>query len=473
MVLFAALLGIATVGGLLVGTIGFVASYDTLSAAALTWGFAPSIADWFPIAVDASIVAFLATDLLLLMMRVPWAVLRPVAYLMTGLTIWFNASSQVKTGELVPAGAHAAMPVLFVVGVEALRHLVIKKAHLRASFDRIPLARFVVEPVSGLRLYRRMRLEGVTSWREMQERERDRRGYDQWLQRLCATEGREPTADELLPRTMARYGMTVDQALALPAEQAEQARQRAEAEEQRRRDARTRREEAEQQAARRREAAAHDTEMARLARQGETEAATAEQDAQATARRILADAQAEATRVREQAIEQARQEMAGQIEAAEKRITELNTLSEKQRERLAAARGAEEAARLENEAARKTRDTAVAEKETALAKAAKAEAAERAERLGREAEEARLATAKARLAAAETEEAALEAEARMNLSAKERTLRRLHRMAAARSMTVADLPLSEIENEFGVSTATASRYRVQAADLPREQLHAA
>ncbi|MGW0653730.1 DUF2637 domain-containing protein, partial [Streptomyces umbrinus] len=121
----------AAIGGTLVGVIGFAMSYETLAKVALSWGFSEDLAPWFPVGVDASIIAFLALDLYLIRKSTPWPMLRMSAHAMTGATIWFNASSQGQIGDdPVKAASHGVMPVLFVIGVEAARRLIIQKARL-------------------------------------------------------------------------------------------------------------------------------------------------------------------------------------------------------------------------------------------------------------------------------------------------------------------------------------------------------
>ncbi|HET6354856.1 DUF2637 domain-containing protein [Streptomyces sp.] len=158
----------AAIGGTLVGAIGFAMSYSTLATVALSWGFSEKLAPWFPVGVDASIIAFLALDLYLIRKGTPWPLLRMAAHAMTGATIWFNASSQGHIGDdPVKAASHGVMPVLFVIGVEAARRLIIQKARLEAgtAADRIPLHRWILSPFATPRFYRRMRLHGLPATR--------------------------------------------------------------------------------------------------------------------------------------------------------------------------------------------------------------------------------------------------------------------------------------------------------------------
>ncbi|MFD3572008.1 DUF2637 domain-containing protein, partial [Streptomyces sp. NPDC058667] len=92
------LMAVAIVGMPLVGIIGFAASYANLRGFAVSiglsdGGFFWSLAPWFPIGIDASIVALLATDLVMVRRGTPWPVLRFAAHTMTLVTILFNATA--------------------------------------------------------------------------------------------------------------------------------------------------------------------------------------------------------------------------------------------------------------------------------------------------------------------------------------------------------------------------------------------
>ncbi|WP_270891894.1 DUF2637 domain-containing protein [Streptomyces sp. DHE17-7] len=83
------------------------------------------LAPWFPVGIDAGIIAFLALDLYLIRKGTPWPLLRMAAHATTGATIWCNASSWGHIGtDPVKAASHSVMPILFVIGVEAARRLI-------------------------------------------------------------------------------------------------------------------------------------------------------------------------------------------------------------------------------------------------------------------------------------------------------------------------------------------------------------
>lgn len=456
----------AAIGGTLVGVIGFAMSYSTLAKVALSWGFSESMAPWFPVGVDASIVAFLALDLYLIRKDTPWPLLRVAAHAMTAATVWFNASSQ---GEIqadpVQAASHGVMPVLFVIGVEAARKLFIKKAQLEAGThtDRVPMHRWVLAPWSTARIYRRMRLWGITSYPEMVRREQDLRAYELWLKRKHGKLS-QASEDELLPMTMAPYGYTVAEALAMPDEQDREAEARAEESERRRLAAETRRQQSQTHAEEERLRAAGRLEAVRAQVAGETEQARAAARTQKLAAEQAAAAEAEAL------------ETVGLREARARAAAAERTEAE---EREAAAEVNRRAAETEKAAAETQRAAAEARarqaeeerlQEVMLADAARAKQA---------AAEAEQRAAEARLAAAETDRRAVEIEDEAKLTSRQRAVRRVARMALAAGLAPDGLAyddvryelcerisIADVQREVDVSSSdTASKYRQEAAVL--------
>lgn len=512
--LMTALSAAAAIGGTLVGVIGFAMSYSTLAKVALAWGFSPGLAPWFPVGVDASIIAFLALDLYLIRKNTPWPLLRMAAHAMTGATIWFNASSQGHIGDdPVQAASHGVMPVLFVIGVEAARRLIIQKARLEAgtAVDRIPLHRWILAPLDTPRFYRRMRLYAVASYSEMVRRQQDLIAYEQWLKRKYGGDLSKASDDERLPMRMAPYGYTVSEALALPEQQEREAEKRAEEAERRRRNAETRR-----------EIALKEAEAERLKAEGRLEAVRAQVDGETAQARAHARAQAGAA---ERAAELEQQAL-DNVVVAEARAREAEAQRKEAREREAMAEADLRAAELERQAAQKRKEAAEADRIAAAeaqavetqavaeARMAAAEADRRAaeteraaaetrraaaeadrrkaedERLQQlaladiaraqqEAAEAERAAAETRRAAAVIERRAVEAEDIARLGSRERAVRKVARMALAAGLAPAGLDseeirrelcqrvsIADVQHETGVSsTDTASKYRLEAAEL--------
>ncbi|MFE7934333.1 DUF2637 domain-containing protein [Streptomyces sp. NPDC057456] len=510
----AALPYVAAVFGTLVGGIGFATSYNTLAEVALSWGFGEDLAAWFPVGVDASILAFLALDLYLILRGIPWPVLRMAAHGMTAATIWFNASAQ---GEIradpVKSASHGVMPILFVIGVEAARRLFIQKAQLEAgtATDRIPLHRWILAPVATPRFYRRMRLHGVTSYPEMIRRQQELTAYEQWLRRKYDDDLSQASDDEKLPMRMAAHGYTVAQALAMPEQQEREAQARAEEAERRRLDAETRWELAQKKAEADRLEADGDLEAVRARVEGRTAQARAHARAQASAAERAAELEEKALETALVAEARAREAQAGRVEAQEREVQAAADVRTAELERQAAEKRKEaaEADRVAAAEAQAIETQSIAEARVAAAEANRRAAetdavaaetrrrAAEADRLAAE-EEERTATARAdmqaarereaeaelraaetRLAAAETERCAVEIEDAAKLTPRERSVRKVARMAIeAGAVTVGAesdgihrelcrvISIADIQRELDVSsTDTASKYRQEAVAL--------
>ncbi|MFD5951980.1 DUF2637 domain-containing protein [Streptomyces collinus] len=512
--LMTALSLVAAFGGTLVGVIGFAMSYSTLAKVALSWGFSKELAPWFPVGVDASIIAFLALDLYLIRKGTPWPLLRMAAHAMTGATIWFNASSQGHIGtDPVQAASHGVMPILFVIGVEAARRLIIQKARLEAGTvtDRIPLHRWILSPVATPRFYRRMRLHNVTSYPEMIRRQQELIGYEQWLKRKYDGDLGKATEDELLPMKMAAHGYTVAQALAMPEQQERAAEARAEEAERRRLDAETRRELARKKAEADRLEAQGQLEAVRARVEGETGQARAHARAQVSAAERAAELEEAALETAVIAEARAREAEAERKEAQEReakaaadvRAAELERQSAEKRrlaaeaDRVAAAeaqaietaeiaearqRAAEAdrlAAETERAAAETRRRAAEADRLAAEENERKATADANTQAARKREAETEYAAAERRLAAAEVERRAVEIEDVAKLTPRERAVRRVARMAFAAGAVFVGLDadgmhrelcrvvsIADVQREFDVSsTDTASKYRQEAVAL--------
>ncbi|MEU4352813.1 DUF2637 domain-containing protein [Streptomyces sp. NPDC023838] len=462
-----ALLAVALVCMPTVGAIGFAASYATLRQFARDVGFG-GLAPWFPIGIDASIVGLLALDLVMVRARRPMPLLRFAAHAMTVVTVVFNASDGLTPGDdqsvwqaladkPLHAASHGVMPILFVLGVEALRHL-LKKAGALNTADRIPLHRWTLAPVSTGRLYRRMRLAGVRSYAQMIEREQALEGYTVWLKQQHGGSLKAASEIELLPLTMAPRGFSVEQALALP-EQWE--REAAEREEQKR--ARQRLE-----AERQRQAARREAEQDKEARIAAIEDAADIEAAQHGATARTATAQSEA---------------ATAARLAEQRRFQAERAATAEEEALLSAEAAAALRRAETDQA-----AAADEKLRTARKLAEAERLEaETQELARRAAEDRLRTLEAETRAAQREDdvarararaAALEAAAEAaddyaRLTPRQRNARRVARMLLAAhpaDVAPADIdpervPLAEIQERLTVARTTAGEIRQEARQL--------
>ncbi|MFJ1562460.1 DUF2637 domain-containing protein [Streptomyces mirabilis] len=471
----------------------------------------------FAVGVDVGIMVMIAVDLLMAWLKRPISWIRYPVWLLTAATVVLNAASGAPEGawkllDYVAAGAHGVVPVLFITVVEMGRTSIDRIVRPdQAERDSIPWLRWVLAPVATARIFRRMRLWGVTSYPEMIRRDQELIAYELWLKRKHDGELSQASEDELLPMTMAPYGYTVAQSLAMPDEQEQAAQEREEEAERRRLDAETRS-----------EVAKAESEADRLRAKGRVETVRAEVDGQTGQARAHARAQVSAAEraaaLEQEALDQAliaearaREAQAEHLEAQEReakaeadlRTAELERhAAEKRKEAAEADRvAAAEAQAIETKGVAEARkaaaeaDAAAAETEKAAAetrrRAAEADrlAAEGAERTAtarantqaaREREaETELRAAETRLAVAEVERRAVEIEDEAKLTSRERAVRRVARMALAAGLVTVGLgadeihpalsrviSIADVQREFDVSsTDTASKYRQEAAAL--------
>lgn len=465
----------------MVAGIGFAGSYSALKSLAVDKGFG-GFAAVFPIGVDAGIIVALAADLYLLRRGISWPWLRPVAHGLTLATVYFNANAG-EHGPLadpVAAAMHAVMPLLFIVAVEAARFLVIRTADLEAGRETggVPLLRWLLSPARTWTMWRRMQLWGLP-YSAVVAREKALRVYRVMLERQYGKAKKAPS-DARLPLTMARYGLTVEEALALPQEAEERERERREAEADRK--------VAEEIRAKKREA---ERRKAALRADGSVKITAAEVEAETAAAERLAALEAEAldsaviaeARARQAAAERREaEEKAAKQEADRKAAEEELRAAELRRQAAEEDQAAElEARAVETQRAAEARKAAAeADRRAAEIEARAAEDAARAAEARRQkqaadravaedeaaAAEARQRAAEARRRAAEVERRAVEAEDELRLSPKERAVRRVARMVLAEAGgDVERLPLDRVAETLGVATGTASEYRKAAAVL--------
>ncbi|MFE2512637.1 DUF2637 domain-containing protein [Streptomyces naganishii] len=458
----------------------------------------------FAVGVDVGIMVMIAVDLLMAWLKRPISWIRYPVWLLTAATVVLNAASGAPEGawkllDYVAAGAHGVVPVLFIMVVELGRTSIDRVVRPdQEERDSIPLLRWILAPVATARIFRRMRLWGVTSYPEMIRRDQQLIAYEQWLKRKYKGDISQASEDELLPMKMAPYGYTVDQALAMPDEQEQAAQEREEEAERRRLDAETRS-----------EVAKAESEAERLRAKGKVEAVRAEVDGQTGQARAHARAQVSAAEraaeLEEAALEtaviaeaRAREAEAERKEADEReakaaadlRAAELERqAAEKRKEaaeadrvaaaeaqaietqaiaeaREAAAEANRRAAETERAAAETQRATAEANRKTAEAERLQEVALADAARAKKEAAEAERAAAETRRAAAEIERRAVEAEDAAKLKPRERAVRKVARMILAAGGDADRLPLADIQHELAVtSPGTASEYRQEAAEL--------
>lgn len=128
-----------------------------------------------PVGVDAGVLALILAGLLLEWLTMPMPSLRWIAGVFMAASIWLNVAA--ADGRATGAVGHAALPVLFIACVEAIRHAVRRRAGIAAGTVRegIPLARWLLSPGPTFALWRRMVLWQVTSYVAAIRMEQDRR----------------------------------------------------------------------------------------------------------------------------------------------------------------------------------------------------------------------------------------------------------------------------------------------------------
>ncbi|MFI5661552.1 DUF2637 domain-containing protein [Streptomyces sp. NPDC051684] len=167
-------LGLAGVGAVAaagVGSLGFLASFDAVSAAAQSWGFEPS---WIvPFGIDLAIPVFTVANLLLIRMDMALAWVRCVPWLLTLVTCGLNiAAGHGMWAKL----AHGTMPLLWVVFSEIGAHIYAVRigAVTGRRMDKIRWTRWLLAPWPTFTLWRRMTLWEITSYADALARERER-----------------------------------------------------------------------------------------------------------------------------------------------------------------------------------------------------------------------------------------------------------------------------------------------------------
>lgn len=378
------LIGVVVAGVLTIATLGFIGSYAAVTQLAIAKGFG-RFAHAFPIAVDAGIIAFLALDLLLTWLRMPYPMLRQGAWLLTAATISFNAAA--AWPDPIGVGMHGVIPILFVIAVEAARHAIGRIADITANkhIESPPVARWLLNPLGTFLLWRRTRLWDIRSWATALQLEQGRRIYRAQLRKDYGFGWRrKATAEQLLVLKLTRDGMSVTEALALPAREEEERRaeqdridrDRKRAEDGRRREAEAERQElddveAKRQAEARAQAeveaeAKHEAELRATEVEAKRRAELAEAEAsEARARSEAEAAEAEAKHRSEVAAEVARLE----VEAKRREGVEAGRLLVAETEaKLAAIARAEQEAEAEAELNRQRR---VNEQAVLLAEAAR------------------------------------------------------------------------------------------------------
>ncbi|MER6218259.1 DUF2637 domain-containing protein [Streptomyces sp. NPDC001674] len=208
------LIGTVTFGAVVVAGIGFAGSYAAVQKLALRKGFG-SFAYVFPVGIDAGIGVLLALDLLLCWIRIPFPVLRYIAWMLTAATIAFNGAA--AWPDPLGVGMHAVIPVLFVITVEAARHAVGRIADITAdkNMEGVRLARWLLSPAPTFKLWRRMKLWELRSYEQAVGQEQERLIYRTRLQAAYGRAWRRKAPVEaVIPLRLAKLGVPLAQTAA-------------------------------------------------------------------------------------------------------------------------------------------------------------------------------------------------------------------------------------------------------------------
>lgn len=226
---------LAAIGGLLaagVSGIGLASSYRALerkAAAAVAdggWGWE---SPWMlPVGLDLSILAFSIINLVLIKADRPLAWVKWIPRLGAVATIYLNWQSAVSGPSQF---GHAALVALWVVFSEIAAHLYaahIDAVKARTRMEGVRLSRWLLDPASTAVIARQMKLWEITSYERALKLHKDREVYKQGLtQRYGRLWRWKAPTDELLPVRLARFGLTVEEALEVPGREAAAAAVRA------------------------------------------------------------------------------------------------------------------------------------------------------------------------------------------------------------------------------------------------------
>ncbi|WP_329140958.1 DUF2637 domain-containing protein [Streptomyces sp. NBC_00670] len=447
-----ALEALAIVGGLVLAAIGFTGSYRSLVRLGQQHGLG-EFARVFPVGVDVGIVVLYAIDLYLTHRKIRWPLVRLTAHAFTAATIVFNAAASDGpfTDDLIGAGMHAVVPVMFVISVEAARKVIVRMTPTGAESDGVPAHRWLLDPAGSWLMFRRMKLHGLRSYTEAVDRHREQVVYRAMLaRRYPRGRGnwrgwRGAPVDERLPMIMAPFGLSVEEALAIPEQAAEEAERRAAADARKARERRI----AEQMEA--------DQDEIRLL---DSQTAVEEARQHAASRKELAAVDARAAYSKAAAVADAHERVAVQEAEALESAEAAEALERAARARAAAATADEEAAAAESQAAELRRQAAVADEESAAAAAAIA-------RHDADAAEAEQRAAEARRAAAETQARAVETEAQLTEEQRAAAARALENSRRLEEAAERERSAAETRAAAAGTDARAAEAEARAAETRR------
>lgn len=509
---------VAVLAGLTAAGVGFALSYGALRSAAVAWGFTGWQSYAFPLGVDGLIIALYTADLVLAWRRMarPWV--RITAHALTAVTIALNVSAAVDGlpgsptlpeafgqdfGRLL---GHAMMPIAYVILTEVARWAIARTARLEAGLDAdqaLTLAEWALNFSATWKIFQHAKTYPVP-YAEARVHVRELAIYRVWQKERAlyaggTAEDRASVLDRM-PALLAPYGVSVDDARAIPAmrleqEQAQEAerrradRQREEERKQQQRDEeradqQRQREREQEELAEQRERERQEREDAHRARMDalQKEAEETRQHGELAELKATVDGQSRSATHRAQAavataeIQATTATTAAQRAAAEaERVaaaealaeTSAKVAAERAKEEAASATLAEESAKKADAIRRAREADRLAAEESAKLKAASAKVAEESAKLAlaeQQIAEAEAATAEARERTAQAVLRAVEADHLAGLS------QRQHRVRIAARMLLDSVPADET---VGKTTAELAEYLKDGSPLTNADIAAA
>ncbi|WP_051710294.1 DUF2637 domain-containing protein [Streptomyces sp. NRRL S-350] len=203
------LIVIVAIGAILIALIGLGGSYLAVRDVAFQKGMG-DYSKVFPIGVDVGIIVLLTLDLVLAWLRIPFAPLRPTAWLFTAATIAFNASA--SWPDPIGVGMHAVIPVTFIVVSEAGRHAVARIAKLDSdrAMEKLRTLRWFLAPRQTWTIWRDMYLWEVTRVDDALLRKQAILAYKVLLKDAPVSPGGGLPAAATLPLELAAMGVPIE-----------------------------------------------------------------------------------------------------------------------------------------------------------------------------------------------------------------------------------------------------------------------
>ena len=218
-----AVLGIVVAVG--VSGIGLASSYNALEEKA---GLPESEGGWawrypwmLPVGLDLSILAFSLVNLILIRVDRPARWVKWVPRAGAAITIYLN---WIAAGNLGSRVGHAVLAGLWVVFSEIAAHVYaaqIDAIHQRPRMESARVSRWFLAPITTAKVVRMMLLWEIASYEEALGLFKQKQVYRQLLtERYGKRWRKEAPTKALMPLTLARFGLTIEEGLDVPEEAA-------------------------------------------------------------------------------------------------------------------------------------------------------------------------------------------------------------------------------------------------------------